>query len=360
MVLSFAVVACALTVISFLQRKLASQTGADISSATAPAYITGTITSRPLSGISMQVSKSNSIENTTTNTQLADCIPLPVATNLSLSVQTILELSRSKASYYQYRSAIRGLTRNLSTADVSALMSFLTQKAADHGEMRPIAFNAVKNDILDVLLRQDKLPPDIGRLIVEMYNDRTYDTMWRDYCVQFASNYYERRWIYTETSQNKTARDDVVDKSDYHAVEHIFKNALLETDSTIAGTALLGLVSLAANHETTVADIPGESFLAPDQIKKAVVHITAIPQCSEPTRITAIRLAASLGCDEVLPDIRIFAQTGATVTLRMAAIATLGDMGSQNDIELLQSLAADSEPRIRAIAAKALAKLTKG
>jgi len=276
---------------------------------------------------------------------------------LSDAVRSIINLSHQKSDYNDYHKPMLGLTRNLSADDVYALMTFLKQKAADHSDMRPIAFNGVKNDVLDVLLRQDKLPDGIGTLLADMYNDKTDDTMWRDYCVQFVANYYERKWIYADSPQKDTASEDLVD-AEREAVESLYRNALKETDSTIAGTALLGMVSLSRNTEASPPD--PESCLAPDKIKKTIEDIVLQPECGEPTRITALRLAASLGCDKVLPQARMFAQIGETVTLRMAAIATIGDLGTADDVELLESLTADSEPRIRAFAAKSLKKITKG
>jgi len=78
------------------------------------------------------------------------------------------------------------------------------------------------------------------------------------------------------------------------------------------------------------------------------------PEVGEPTRITAFSIAASLGNHKALPEARVIAQTGETVTLRMAAITAIGRLGSVSDIELLTSLVLDDEERIRRIAKSAL------
>jgi len=194
------------------------------------------------------------------------------------------------------------------------------------------------------------LPKGIGVQLAEMYNDKSFDTMWRDYCVQFITNYYERRWIYSNSAQTVSETNDSETGMKKEAIEAVYWDAIKEIDTTIAGTALLGLTSIAR----TGADIDRK------RIKKAVEDILAEPACGEPTRITALRLAGSLGCDKILPEARIIAQIGETITLRMAAIATIGDLGTADDIELIESLKADKEPRIRAIASKSLNKLMKG
>jgi len=262
---------------------------------------------------------------------------------LSKAVQTIINGSNNKADYNDYRVAMLQLTRKLSSDDISALMEFLNQKAADRSDMRAIEFNGVKNDVLDVLLRQDVLPKGIGLQLVEMYNDKSFDTMWRDYCVQFITNYYERRWIYAESSQTVSKEADAKDV-EREVIEAVYWDALKETDTTIAGTALLGLNSLSQQYHT----------IDRERVSQAAVDLLSNPEVGEPTRITAFSIAASLGNQKALPEARVVAQTGETVTLRMAAIAAIGQLGSVSDIELLTSLAHDGEERIRRIAKSAL------
>jgi len=173
---------------------------------------------------------------------------------LSKAVQTIINGSDNNADYNDYRVAMLQLTRQLSSDDISALMEFLNQKAADRSDMRAIAFNGVKNDVLDVLLRQDVLPKGIGLQLVEMYNDKSFDTMWRDYCVQFITNYYERRWIYADSSQTVSKEADAKD-AEREVIEAVYWDALKETDTTIAGTALLGLNSLSQQYSTIAESV---------------------------------------------------------------------------------------------------------
>jgi len=262
---------------------------------------------------------------------------------LSKAVQTIINGSSNKADYNDYRLAMLQLTRKLSADDISALMDFLNQRAADRSDMRAIAFNGVKNDVLDVLLRQDVLPKGIGLQLVEMYNDKSLDTMWRDYCVQFVTNYYERRWIYADSSQT-VSKDANTKVAGREVIEAVYWDALKETDTTIAGTALLGLNSLAQQ----------DPAIDRERVSQAAVDLLSNPEVGEPTRITAFSIAASLGNQKALPEARVIAQTGETVTLRMAAIAAIGRLGSVSDIELLASLAHDGEERIRRIAKNAL------
>jgi len=267
---------------------------------------------------------------------------------LSKAVQTIINGSKNKADYNDYRVVMLQLTRKLSSDDISALMEFLNQKAADRSDMRAIAFNGVKNDVLDVLLRQDVLPQGIGLQLVEMYNDKSLDTMWRDYCVQFITNYYERRWIYADSSQTVSKKTDAKD-AEREVIEAVYWDALKETDTTIAGTALLGLNTLSQQDLT----------IDQERVSQAAVDLLSNPEVGEPPRITAFSIVASLDNQEALPEARVIAQTGETVTLRMAAIAAIGQLGSDSDMELLASLVHDDEERIRRIAKNALETVRK-
>ena len=82
-------------------------------------------------------------------------------------------------------------------------------------------------------------------------------------------------------------------------------------------------------------------------------------RASEPCRITALRVAALHGAKEVLPVARELAQTGETEMLRMAAIASLGELGGAADQELLDALTHADVPYVASIATQAAATLKK-
>jgi len=74
-------------------------------------------------------------------------------------------------------------------------------------------------------------------------------------------------------------------------------------------------------------------------------------------RITAIRMCGEQGNDQVLDTARDLAQTGDTTMLRCAAIATLGELGTEEDLALLETYAASTDERIQRIAQNSLEKL---
>jgi hypothetical protein len=54
--------------------------------------------------------------------------------------------------------------------EVEALYSLLARRS--HPAMGEVEFHAVKNQVLDKLLDQRPLPPDLGRTLVALFRDR--------------------------------------------------------------------------------------------------------------------------------------------------------------------------------------------
>jgi len=80
-------------------------------------------------------------------------------------------------------------------------------------------------------------------------------------------------------------------------------------------------------------------------------------EASVANRITALRLCGERGNDQALETARDLAQNGDTTMLRCAAIATLGELGTEEDQVLLETYAASTDERIQRIAQNSLIKL---
>ena len=115
------------------------------------------------------------------------------APRLSEAVKALLGQDGKKHNYPSLLKAINALDADMSTADVAALREMLNFPNDRFPEkMRPIEINAVKNDVLDKLLRQKDLPEGLGLQMVEMAGNVENDPVWRDYCIQFMQPFYER------------------------------------------------------------------------------------------------------------------------------------------------------------------------
>ncbi|MDF7802222.1 hypothetical protein P4C99_22320, partial [Pontiellaceae bacterium B1224] len=85
-----------------------------------------------------------------------------------------------------------------------ALMAMLNFSNDQFPEgMRSIEINAVKNDVLDKLLRQTVLPEGLGLHMAEMAGNADNDPVWRDYCIQFCPTAWERIDAESRISNNE-------------------------------------------------------------------------------------------------------------------------------------------------------------
>jgi hypothetical protein len=264
--------------------------------------------------------------------------PRPDAATLSPAVRAILGLGAERTDAKARQAAIKKLTTSLSEADILALAWFLKSPYDKDCGVPVGIYNTLRNDVLEVLVRQEKLPFGLGGQMAGMYRDRGENDVWRDYSLQYMADYYERRW-----PTNAPVADDEERKQMLGA----YQEALQEKDKTMAGTALIGLETLSQRYpEVDRGELAGQALkLATDE------------QCSAASRITAMRMCAKFGARDVLPSARIAAQTGEIVPLRMAAIATLGDIGGAEDLALLQSLSGSDDAGIKRIADAAQARL---
>ena len=299
----------------------------------------------------------DSLTDSAKSMQLADGGKyLYVHEQLSAPVAVLLTLDGGRQNYGSIEDAVGQLHGDLSSADVAALRDFLTWSNDRFPEgMRPIDINAIKNDVLECLLRQDTLPEGIGLQLVEMASDPDNDPVWRDYCIQFMQPYYERAAGESGTAEyhgNEQAEESVQSVDPLPAVREAMVAALDERDGTIAGTSLIGLELLSRTHPEF--DRKG--------IANSALDIASDESASAASRMTALRLLTSGNLKSetgnVEPQVaeiaRSLARTGGTALLRAAAIVTLGEVGSDQDRALLEELAYHENQQISSAAKLAL------
>jgi hypothetical protein len=260
--------------------------------------------------------------------------------NLSSEVRAIVGLDPKATDINTRRKELQKLTKHLAEDDVKALVMFLDSISKDEKDITPDAFNAFKNDVLDILLRQDKIPDGLGGQLVKMFKDKEHDDVWRDYCIQYMAGYYESKW---PAGGGKT--EDAERKN----IESAYWAAVGEKNKTFPGTALLALERLSRDNSEFDRGKVGEKAL----------ELAMDDQSTEANRITSLRLCGMINKPEILPTARVLAQTGSTGPIRMAAVATVGDVGDQTDIELLQSLAGGSDKQAKVVAESALNRLNQ-
>ena len=122
-----------------------------------------------------------------------------------------------------------------------------------------------------------------------------------------------------------------------------------ETDSSIAGTALLALNDLAQNN----------AEFEKDKIARTALKLAGNEQCGELARITAVQICGQTDATQAAPLILQLAQNAGSIPLRITAIAALGDLGDRSAEGFLQQIAAGNEDRLKPAAESALKRLNK-
>ena len=225
--------------------------------------------------------------------------------------------------YLNLVNEVHALGADLSTAQVQGLYEHLNREFERQDDLTLLEFNAIKNDILDKLIAQESIPEGLGQFIVTMYRDRGHDDLWRDYCIQHFALYHNARWPSgSAPEENAEAR----------AMQSAFREALNETEGTIAGTALIGLETVSRKDKSYDRD----------KIGQAAISLAVDDTCHIRTRITAMQICGVMGRKEILPTARKVAREADSIPLRMSAIATIGDVGDSQDTELLKQILSSS------------------
>lgn len=190
------------------------------------------------------------------------------------------------------------------------------------------------------------MPEGLGDLLVEVVSNPAQDGTWRNYCIQFMEPFYERQFE-VESLKSEATNGDVNSSEELQRVQDALWEALGERDNSNAATALLGLDKLSKNY----------SEFDRKEVEAAMLDLASDDQASVANRITAIRMCGEQGNVQALETARTLVMEGNTTLLRYAAIATLGDLGTEEDLALLQTYASSDDERIERIARSALKKM---
>ena len=233
--------------------------------------------------------------------------------------------------------AIRALQGKLTRAEIDALSVYLRTPASSLGNVE--SEDWLRNGMLDALVQQPDSPYGLASLLVTIYQDPSQDPVMRDYALQHMGPIYQR-----------------VSPEDQASLQNALWQATGETDSGIAGTAMLALLAI------------GETNPGIDQARLAqtALQLVAADSASELTRITAVAVCGRLGVSQALPEVEQLSQQSQSVPLRIAATAALGDYAmnqsgatSAEANRLLTQLAQSSDVREAAAAESTLRRVAR-
>jgi hypothetical protein len=248
------------------------------------------------------------------------------------TVRPILDRSADRTARWQ---AVRGLTFPLTRDEKDAVYGFLQARHAEDGEQLG---QVLKNELLDALCAQMPLPADLADLLARMYRDREQNEVIRDYALQHLFTYYEKVEDGVSAEAATTIRAQI---------QEVFWEALSEVQTSIAGTALLGLSRLAETRRD----------LNTDRVASAASQLATDAGAGELTRISAVQVCGRLKVVEVLPALKEVAETGSSITLRVSAIGVLGLIGGALELDLLERILTDTNERLKPAATLAFKRI---
>lgn len=256
------------------------------------------------------------------------------AAEVSAAVAIICGGDPATADRYEARnSALLSIARrrNLPNSDIAVLMAYLR---STNDLLRVERVAALKNDVMNLLRNQDPPPEGLVETLISMlgnnldndgqkevvpgcsscFRKQTHPSAVLDYCVQHLG-----------------AMVNELDDAARGRVREVLVSAARQTKLSYAGTALY---SLADDRRATLAQ-KGE-------LKRLTLALCG-PEASSAARIAAIQLAGDRGYRETLPVLReTLSGERRDAVLDIVAIGSLGLLGNEGDMALLEGFAGDS------------------
>ena len=161
--------------------------------------------------------------------------------------------------------------------------------------------DTTRNNMANALCWQHKSDPELHKLFIKMLDDPDEDPVWRDYCIQFLTECYD-------SSNNKPLIIDTLKRYS-------------KGDDSKAGTALIHL----ALHEEKIEKIDSDHMLNQLKNSKTSIH----------TRTAILAVWGKSNDKTKLPVIRKYAIQDKDAALKSVAIGSLGLIGLEQDLKII-------------------------
>lgn len=255
------------------------------------------------------------------------------ADGVSPAVDTVCGFVPETAARFPVRiAALRSISnrRNLPPEDVLALMDYV---ASTNQVLAASRVAALKNDVLNLLRRQEPVPEGLTSLLVDMLESGLYDATITDYCIQHLGSMWR----------------DFATEGERENARKAFVSVASRKDVPYAGTALYAL-----------ADEDGAPEEYRRKLRRLAVDLACDPEANRLARITAIQVAGSHGYAEVLPSARnALSEPHPDAVLAMVSVGTIGCLGAPSDVKLLERFRATAGVRLQPAIDAAIGKLRR-
>lgn len=261
-----------------------------------------------------------------------DRVAPAAATHTALDglVGTVLNESED-VSFQSRMAAAHSLSNDLSTAEVDALLVGVVRSNRSK-DLSAAQWAALFNDVLNVLGTQQILPDGYTEELLSIVEYQSSDLVLRDYALQHLLALLEQRM---EEGERKVllARLDALTET--------------ERQTSLSGTYLLGVFRQ--------ADQPG--YPKKSELGKLALDLAQDTSAFMPNRITAIQVCGKLEFKDSLHFACALAQNSSEDTgLRMAAIATVADLGNYEQLLQLRKIKYAGSPDARILYALSAAE----
>lgn len=239
---------------------------------------------------------------------------------LSSAVRKVCGIgAAANCTYAERNSALRIISgmRNLPKGDADALMGYICSSG---GVLRAEREAALKNDVMNLLRKQNPTPKGFPDILVSISCGSLCDEATTDYAVQHLGA------VLLSTKDNE-GRD---------RIRRALAAAAAKRRRAYAGTALYALAG--------TKELPRDEER---QLRR--MTISAFGRDSHPlARMAAIQLAGQRGYVEALPTVRgIIDGKRRDAVLDIVAVGTLGLLGDRSDLKRLDAAEASFGVRIR-------------
>ena len=262
----------------------------------------------------------------------------------SSAVAIVCGADPTTADRYEARNdALRSIARrrDLPEKDVAALVAYLRSK---DNAMRVERVAALKNDIMNLLRSQEPPVEGLAETLIVMFEGRGIST--HNSSTPNSPTYPHPPSVLDYCIQHLGAMLDELDEKGRLRVRAVLAKAAKRTKQPYAGTALY---SLAEDARATPAQ---------DKELKGLALALCKPEANHAARIAAIQLAGERGFADALPVLReILSSPSRDAVLDIAAIGSVGLLGSAVDIPLVESVAASGGRRYAVAANAAIGRI---
>lgn len=252
-------------------------------------------------------------------------------------VQEITTLN-AEPSYEKRHHSLHGLSATLLASNSSSLIDFMCAEQVPEG-MREVDYMSLVNDIYNLLLTNDTEVQQLFDISLKVIPDKSAGQIWRDYCMQ--------KLNYT------LGREDVAPESIQQAL------ALLDTATQGAYPRMQGTAFIAAYKFKDHPFDPKPNFLNTQTLGERA--LTAAKDVSKPLidRITSLQTAAKCDVAGTLAYATTLISESETSEpmLKVVALATIGQIGSEAQIPLLSEYRLSPDIRLRKAARVAINRI---